>query len=155
MFDNILRAIWAILTISFVGLIFYFRKPLKSVLDALSDMDLLKAGPLEFKRRQQDLKKVLEPFLSKIRIQSKIDENQEEIISSYERECLSSSAILLLVLRKTDSDPDLVAWAKSSFDHYYKIVKAKNPDSGIIALCDDMIRHDSHPPVEESPKPEP
>ena len=64
MFDNILRIIWAILTLSFVGLIVYFRKPLTSILHALSDMDSLKAGPLEFKRRTERLDKLLMPSKS-------------------------------------------------------------------------------------------
>jgi len=74
---------------------------------------------------------------------------------SLKKECLSLSAILLVVLHKTDSDPDLVAWGKSQFDDYYKIVKAEEPDSEIIALCDDMIKHDLHPPVEESQQSKP
>ena len=50
--DYILRFIWAIITLGIVGLIIYFRKSLISILHALGDMETLKAGPLEFKRRQ-------------------------------------------------------------------------------------------------------
>ena len=58
--DYILRFIWAIITLGIVGLIIYSRKSLISILHALGDMDLLKAGPLEFKRRQQqELNKIL------------------------------------------------------------------------------------------------
>jgi hypothetical protein len=59
--DYILRLIWAIITLGIVGLIIYFRKSLISILHALSDIETLKVGPLEFKRRQlEEVAKAME-----------------------------------------------------------------------------------------------
>jgi len=83
MFDYILRTIWAILTVSFVGLIIYFRKPLTSILHALSDMDTLKAGPLEFKRRTEQLDKLLMPSKSYVGPSDKMQAVQSPQIESF------------------------------------------------------------------------
>ncbi len=157
MFDNILRVIWAIFTLSFVGLIIYFRKPLKSILHTLSDVDSLKAGPLEFKRRQQDVNKNFAPLMRKIQIESELAKSQEEIILGLKNICLLLSGMLLSTLyNMTDSDPHLITRVKGYRDKYYKEVKAERPDSEGIAWCDDMVSEGLLPPiVEESQQPKP
>ena len=53
---TMLDIINALTSLGIVGFLIYFfiyyRKPMKSVLDAIGDTDSLKAGPLEYKRRK-------------------------------------------------------------------------------------------------------
>lgn len=156
----VLDIISALTSLGIVGFLIYFfiyyRKPMKSVLDAIGDTDSLKAGPLEFKRRQQDVNKTFAPLMRKIQIESVIAKSQEEIILGLKNTCLLLSGMLLSTLyNMTDSDPHLITRVKGYRDKYYKEVKAERPDSEGIAWCDDMVIEGLLPPIEESQQPKP
>lgn len=152
MFDNILRIIQALITVSFVGLIIYFRKPLKSVLYAIGDTDMLKVGWLEFKRRKainkvvKDIDKAVavsksvaasisassnisgsissEPKLLSVRIQQLEEEN-----ASLKHQVLGLAAV---VASRRTLDPEVAENIKKIAKHYYKEALAIDPKSKFL-----------------------
>lgn len=156
MFDNIIRTIWAILTLSFVGLIIYFRKPLKSILHTLSDVDSLKAGPLEFKRRQQ-INKEMNEFLSEAeKMISDFTNTSEEYILWLNKALFATSASLASTLSNSMEvvDSSNLKNIISIRNKCYHYIKSKEPDSSIVTFVETMKLCESMsstlPPLEES-----
>lgn len=135
MFDNILRIIWVIIIAFVIGFVFYFRKQLKSILHALSDMDLLKAGPLEFKRRQQELKTILSVQSDeKSDAQSESEKTPEQTILSLKEQLLVTSSLAYFFAAFTDvAESRQIKDLKDIRDDIYKDLISTCPDSYAIA----------------------
>lgn len=155
---TVIDIINALTSLGIVGFLIYFfiyyRKPMRSVLNAIGDTDSLKAGPLEYKRRKQDLNKALAHFKNMFHKESEISTSQERIILDLEEECLLLSTLFLAVTHTADVElkpPEMLEWLKDNRDEHYKKVKSKKPNSKTIALCDSMVSNlDFFPPIDDS-----
>ena len=159
MFDNIIRIIWAILTASFVGLIVYFRKPLKSILYALSDMESLKVWQLEFKRREAMNKVVKDidivasksdSFSGSIAASSSVTgslSTEPKLMSVRIQELEKEKAMLnklvlglaTIVASRGTINPELAESIKKVAGQFYKKVLAIDPKSKILENISKVI----------------
>lgn len=100
---TVLDIISALTSLGIVGFLIYFfiyyRKPMKSVLDAIGDTDMLKVGWLEYKRRKQVNERV-----KTIKSESKSDTLSEEDLLQYKKQFVSLSNFALIhSARKTET----------------------------------------------------
>lgn len=162
MFDNILRIIWAILTASFVGLILYFRKPLKAIGYAFSELDIMKAGPVLLKRRKKEMDKILSSIqplhLPKELVSKEIMKTSDELILALEKQILNISNLLLLISGVANlPSVDKVIFQRILDIHRYNYntVFKEEPNSKSIAFANECIHILGLPPIKESQQSKP
>ena len=138
-FDYTLRFIWAIVTVGIIGLIIYFRKSLTSIFHALGDIDFLKAGPLEFKRREQ-ANKLLAVAESETETTSKFDSISEQLGINLKNKkmLLAMSSVALGISIETGYlDSDGNKKLKDICKKLYDEIKSIEPKSEFITMIDE------------------
>ena len=144
----ILGLIWAGLTASIVGLIWHFRKPLAAIGYALSELDVMKAGPLLLKRQEER-----EEGEKAARIISDLAEKSTILEHEKANEQIVILALLNMTLLATNQTiqnllpEDKIQGLKELRDWYYKKIKSTDPTADIIKLTE---KSTVLPPVEES-----
>ena len=108
----------------------YYRKPLKSVLEALGDTDKLKAGPLEFKRRkQQQLKKIVNVIEDDSL--KKADSHGKQLLLKVKLFITCDIALSLGLPNLVENDKDVLRIVKMNYEEVYKDIsslKTNNPE---------------------------
>ncbi len=162
---TVLDIINALTNLGIVGflvyLFIYYRKAMKSILHAIGDVDSLKAGSLEYKRRTQ-LNKVVEAVQSESQLPSKsaIESPPVRIsLEEYNKQLESENIILkkqvlgaATVATSTATnilDPDRIEYFKRIAAQSYADLKQTDPHSYLIGLAGFL--EDLKPPEGNTP----